>query len=361
MKDTAISWADHTFNGWEGCTKASPKGCRNCYAEARDIRFAGGAHWGPGAPRRRTSDANWRQPVAWNAVLWLECLSCRWRGDERAATRGMFCPQCGVDGLIEARARVFSLSLGDWLDNEVPDEWRLDMLALVRATPRLDWLLLTKRIGAMQQRLTDALAIAAVSWGRERWPGLAEWLADWLERRPPANVWLGATMVDQTELERDHPKLIGAPAVRHFISAAPLLDRLDFGGLWWTCCGNYQRGTESDGRPGQDVCCGQPDANDRPDLVIVEGESGTKARPTALEHVRAVRDQCAAAGVTFHLKQWGEWVPEDQRTAGASVMPANPPATVRFYRWTDGSRSIREGVKDSGRALDGELHLGMPA
>ena len=65
MKNSHIEWTDHTFNPWEGCTKVSP-GCAHCYAEARNQRFAAGANWGPGAPRRRTSAANWRQPLAWN-------------------------------------------------------------------------------------------------------------------------------------------------------------------------------------------------------------------------------------------------------------------------------------------------------
>lgn len=29
---TKIEWADHTFNGWEGCTKVGP-GCDHCYTE----------------------------------------------------------------------------------------------------------------------------------------------------------------------------------------------------------------------------------------------------------------------------------------------------------------------------------------
>nr|WP_264840964.1 phage Gp37/Gp68 family protein [Burkholderia cenocepacia] len=60
-ENTKIEWCDHTFNPWEGCQKVGP-GCDNCYAEARNARFGGGTavNWGPGAPRRRTSAANWR-------------------------------------------------------------------------------------------------------------------------------------------------------------------------------------------------------------------------------------------------------------------------------------------------------------
>ncbi len=36
------------------------------------------------------------------------------------------------------------------------------------------------------------------------------------------------------------------------------------------------------------------------------GESGPNARPMRPEWVRAIRDQCVAAGVPFLFKQWGE-------------------------------------------------------
>ena len=63
-KDTGISWTDHTFNPWWGCTAVSA-GCDHCYAEAFDNRM-GGDHWGKGKPRRTFGDAHWREPIAWN-------------------------------------------------------------------------------------------------------------------------------------------------------------------------------------------------------------------------------------------------------------------------------------------------------
>ena len=41
------------------------------------------------------------------------------------------------------------------------------------------------------------------------------------------------------------------------------------------------------------------------DWVIVGGESGPGARPMAREWAADIRDQCLAAGVPFHFKQWG--------------------------------------------------------
>ena len=123
-ENTKIEWCDHTFNPWEGCQHAGP-GCDGCYAEARNARFGGGTapNWGPGAPRRRTSAANWALPKRWNA---------------QAAA---FMAQHG------RRQRVFCASLADVFDNAVDPQWRDDLFELIAATPNLDWLLLTKRIG----------------------------------------------------------------------------------------------------------------------------------------------------------------------------------------------------------------------
>ena len=41
------------------------------------------------------------------------------------------------------------------------------------------------------------------------------------------------------------------------------------------------------------------------DWVIAGGESGPGARPMDANWVRSIRDQCTAAGVAFHFKQWG--------------------------------------------------------
>lgn len=112
---TKISWCDSTFNPWIGCTKISPA-CANCYAADMMHRW-GKDLWGPGKPRQRTSAANWRQPLKWEA---------------EAARTGI-------------RRKVFCGSLCDCLDPEVPIEWLADLLGLIFRTPHLDWLLLTKR------------------------------------------------------------------------------------------------------------------------------------------------------------------------------------------------------------------------
>ena len=123
-ENSKISWTDHTFNPWIGCTNVSP-GCDNCYAEALAKRTSM-AKWGHGEPRRRTSAENWRKPLTW---------------DRKAREAG-------------ERHRVFCASMADVFDTEVPDAWRYDLIGLIDATPNLDWLLLTKRPEPMRNYMT---------------------------------------------------------------------------------------------------------------------------------------------------------------------------------------------------------------
>ena len=120
-ENSKIAWTDHTFNPWIGCTKVG-RGCDGCYAEVWDARYGGALgspHWGPGAPRRRTTVQNW------NKVR-------RWERDAKASGQ---------------RPRVFCASLADVFDNEVPHEWRADLWALIADCPSLDWIIVTKRVG----------------------------------------------------------------------------------------------------------------------------------------------------------------------------------------------------------------------
>lgn len=163
--DTKIEWCDFTFNSWLGCSKVSP-GCDHCYAERFGKRF--GIAWGPGQPRKRTSDANWREPLRWNAQPHTACIGCGWRGPQSktgliACPPGFdrnpglvrVCPSCSEPLIKESRARVFCASLADVFDNEVPDQWRDELFGLIAATPNLCWLVLTKRIGNAKAYITD--------------------------------------------------------------------------------------------------------------------------------------------------------------------------------------------------------------
>lgn len=291
-ENSKIEWTDHTFNPWEGCQKVGP-GCDHCYAETRNARFAGGTaiNWGPGAPRRRTSVANWRKPLAWNA-----------NHDHFFAEHGR-------------RQRVFCASLADVFDNAVPDAWRMDLFKLIADTPHLDWLMLTKRIGNVHSYTQrDGLAFDLIGDGR---------------------VWLGATICNQKEADRDIPKLLAVPARVRFLSMEPLLGPVD---VFSTITGELLHVSGNEYEPGW------------LDWIIVGGESGPGARPMHPDWARGLRDQCKAGDVPFLFKQWGEWLGAHQDGA-YDHKPIELNAT---------DSSVRVGKKAAGRLLDGAQHDGFP-
>ncbi len=255
-EETAISWCDHTFNAWIGCNEVSPE-CDNCYARILSERY-GWAKWGADTPRHRTSADNWKKPKAWN---------------RKAAADGV-------------RRRVFCLSLGDVMDPTVPIEWRMELMQLIRDTPHLDWLLLTK---------------------------LPKLMAEFFERHPiPPNVWAGATVGTQKMADLRIPWLLRVPAKVRFLSMEPLLERIDLTAI------RTRSGSEVETR---NALTGSWQVNDgdhhrsgklqhKVDWVIAGGESGPKRRDLNLEDARGVRDQCAGAMVAFHFKQVGGLKPE---------------------------------------------------
>jgi protein gp37 len=244
--ETHIAWADATMNPWIGCTKVSvgPLGaCENCYAEAWDIRFKG-EHWGPGAPRRRTSASNWAKPWSWN---------------RKAAETGY-------------RPRVMCGSLCDVLDNEIPDKWRADLWALIRETLGLRWMLITKRIGNAPAMLADA-----------HFPLRLDGTY--------AHVGVIASTVTQDEIERDAPKLFRVPAAWWGFSVEPQMGPIalpravidharDFPGRVWIISGgeSYQRQFHA---------------------------TRADVRGYNLKWAFSLKAQCALAGIAYFKKQLG--------------------------------------------------------
>lgn len=221
-------------------------------------------------------------------------------------------------------ATVFCLSLGDIWDNEVDPRWRRDAFAVMEATPNLLYLLLSKRIGNAV-KMCDPCAGNSML---------------------PPNAALGATMINQEEWDRDLPKLKAAGeslgARFTFASVEPMLGPIDARGQL-------------------------------PGWVICGGESGQNARPMHPDWARSLRDQCSAAGVPFHFKQWGEWAPGEcadhpqTRTERVAYLFANnwdfgslTPRISQETHCDDGPDVWRFGKKRSGRKIDGVEHNGFP-
>lgn len=229
-ENSKIEWTDHTQNFWVGCTKVSPA-CDFCYAEGW-AKMAGRPHLWHGKPER-TKD--WSKPKK------LDRLA----------------EQAGVP------ARMFTNSLADFFDNQAEPDWRHEAWAVIRSTPHLDWLILTKR----PQNIAKML------------PG------DWHDGYP--NVWLGTTAENQEEYDRRRIHLLSNKARVHFFSVEPMLspvirDTVNERGknVWYIC------GGEDYERPG---------------------------RPFDLEWARNLRDSCKRDRVPFFMKQThkGQPIPPD--------------------------------------------------
>jgi protein gp37 len=89
------------------------------------------------------------------------------------------------------------------------------------------------------------------------------------------------------------------------------------------------------------------------DWVIVGGESGKNARPMHPDWARSLRDQCAAAGVPFFFKQWGEWAPKWSFGDGAGDSGFGDVPEFDGYD--------RIGKKVAGRLLDGREYNAVPS
>ncbi|MFS2103613.1 phage Gp37/Gp68 family protein [Ralstonia sp. Ralssp135] len=329
-ENSKIEWTDHTFNPWEGCQKVGP-GCDHCYAETRNARFSGGTavNWGPDAPRRRTSIANWRKPLAWD----------RQAGEFYAKHL--------------RRQRVFCASLADIFDNQVPIQWLVDFLRVCAATPNLDKLVLTKRIGNVTSRLAEALSYVGCQKGCASDPML-RWIGDWLDGdHAPTDIWLGATVVNQAEADRDVPKLLCTPASVRFLSMEPLLGPVDLTRIKLKDAEHPELGQPPiriNALRGWYGGAGNPA---RLDWVIVGGESGPGARPMHPDWAISLCGQCASHDVPFLFKQWGEWVPMMGHVEGVTV-------TGQKFTHADGTIMGRAGKKAAGRLLAGLRYDGFP-
>ena len=333
-ENTKIEWANHTFNPWFGCQKVGP-GCDHCYAEGWAKR-SGLVQWGPGADRRRSSEANWRKPIKWNRQA--EIQHNAWQAFKEAHP-GLTDAQLVDAGFAKPeRPRVFCASLADVFDNAVPDAWRMDLFSLIAKTPYLDWLLVTKRVGNVMRMCSgDGL--------------MFDMIAD--------RVWLGVTICNQEEAGRDIPKLMQIPAKVRWLSMEPLLGPVDLS--QWLDIIQYE-----DGAAWMRRNIGH--LHDMLDWVVVGGESGPHARPMNPDWAYELRDQCDAADVPFLFKQWGEWATAGNRAFGAVK------GEVRHIR-SDGSfwgddipedenadvlTVVKVGKAAAGRLLGGVQHDGYP-
>lgn len=330
MAETStIEWTDATWNPITGCTLVS-EGCRNCYA-AKLAATRMKSHPSRAGLARMNAEgvAKFTGEVRFNRQ-WLD-QPLRWKTPRM----------------------VFVCAHGDLFHESVPDAWIDQVFAVMALAPRHTFQVLTKRPERMRDYVLadrcDLINAEAAQFSN--WDAMPE-----LDAGPLANVWLGTSVEDRATYQERWAHVAATPAAVRWLSAEPLLGDLG------------------------DLDLGRVGA---PEWIVVGGESGAYARPMHPDWARSLRDQCAAAGVPFLFKQWGEWLEID----GIKCRPAHLPKGVSTFargpdvRWLKldgtvlelndrmarhcsvwGTDSLikRVGKKRAGRLLDGRTHDSFP-
>jgi protein gp37 len=224
---STIEWTEATWNPTTGCDRVS-SGCDHCYALTLSKRLkAMGAvkYQRDGDPR--TSGPGFGVTVHEDALR----LPYTWRS-----------PRV-----------VFVNSMSDLFHARVPVDFVRRVFDVMAATPQHTYQILTKRSVRLRRLAPD------LHW--------------------PANVWMGVSVEDSSQLARIDD-LADVPAAVRFLSCEPLLGSLsglDLGSVDW---------------------------------LIAGGESGPRHRRLDPAWVLELRDACAHAEVPFFFKQWGGRTPK---------------------------------------------------
>ena len=280
-----IPYCDEGWNPVSGCTPCSP-GCLNCYAKATAQRFpAAHAKPCPTLPEECVVSVPFSE-----VVLHPDRLEkpLHWR-----------------------KPRVVMVpTMGDLFHEDVPDEFIERVFAAMNGS-----------YDSGRFRYSDHTFLVLT----KRPERMRDFLADWLRRGengdslipfpfPPANVWLGATVVNQQEADAKIPILLSTPAAHYWCSVEPILGPVDLtvylpllGKRCWDGGTCHHECTPKTGCF-RKQCCGPLSEPDHLlDQVIVGCESGPKRRHARDTWFRTLREQCAEAGVPFYLKQAEEW------------------------------------------------------
>lgn len=305
-----IEWTNATWNPVTGCTKVSA-GCRGCYAERHARRF-----WGD----RKFTDVQTHndrldQPLRWKKPR-----------------------------------MIFVNSMSDLFHESVPYEFINKVFQTMYDAKQHTFQILTKR----PVRMFNFVSSSA-----------------YLSNAPLENVWLGVSCENQETTDERIPVLLQTPAAVRFISAEPLIGKIDL---------KMPNGRHDFVGRLDRVCeiCNFPDRHpfhkQVVDWVIAGGESGPHARPCHPHWIRSLRDQCKNSGVPFFFKQWGEWKPIHHaghtnwctdEYGETTIMSADgaqwddgiqPPTNV----WSTVWEIQRIGKTKAGNTLDGIQHKEFP-
>jgi len=276
VNNTAIEWAEKTWNPVTGCSPVS-EGCEHCYAERMSKRLRGRCGYPEDEPFKVTLHPDrLEQPLK-----------------------------------LRKPARIFVCSMGDLFHEDVPTTFIDQMLEIIDHCDQHIFMFLTKRPENIQDKLygvTDDNPVRYLGGG------------DYLN-----NLWLGVTAENQARADERIPILLETPAVVRFVSCEPLLGPLDISG-YYKVQNHVNLPPEQRKRALAEYWAGMHRLT-KLDWVICGGETGPGARPMHPDWVRSLRDQCQDADVPFFFKGWGAWIPSDAYPGERRVY-VNPSKTM---------------------------------
>lgn len=241
MSKSKIEWTEHVWNPVTGCTPISP-GCANCFAKRMASRLRGRFGYPFNNPFKPTFHVD----------------------------------KINLPYLRKKPTTFFVCSMGDLFHEDIPTDTIYAIIKRMGVASQHTYKILTKRPRRMCEYFT--------------------------KYKPGKNVHLGVTVCNNDERDKiDY--LLHTPAAVRFVSAEPMLSELDIEPYLTprecTLCE-----TEKCDSYGDSECrAAGNEPNAKIDGVICGCESGPKRRPTNIDWIRGLRDQCVDAGVPFFLKQ----------------------------------------------------------
>lgn len=276
---TSIEWTDVTWNPVRGCSLVSA-GCANCYAMKQAHRFSGA-----GKPYDGLTELGPQGP--------------RWTGKIQLVEEVLDAPLHW-----KKPRRIFVNSMSDLFHEDVPDAFIDRVFFTMFVARRHTYQILTKRPERMKAYLSSNETLkrfmVILSLFSMALPGSKLKVVeheDGLDGIRMNNVWLGVSVEDQQTADERIPILLKTPAAVRWVSAEPLLGPVSFRWAKW----DNWKDSQGNGRPVVD----QHDGLRMLDWVVVGGESGPGARPCDVDWIRAIKNQCQAAGVPVFVKQLG--------------------------------------------------------
>lgn len=267
MAESKIEWTEQTWNPVTGCTHIS-KGCSNCYAERMS--------------KRLKAMGQKKYANGFNVTLHPDSLHEPLK--------------------IKKPTVFFVCSMGDLFHNSVPFSFIDSVHAVAALCPQHTFIMLTKRSARLASYCSQyreceiRKAWSQLGYYEQTNPMVKRYVQTW------PNIWYGVTVCNQEEADEKIVELHSIPSENKFISFEPLLEEIDvdypegvYGSGPSVCCSGHECG-----------CGGGPT---EPPLIygikqVIAGcESGPGRRYSKPLWFRILRDQCAASGVAFMLKQ----------------------------------------------------------